>query len=79
MSGGSYSYAYGRVRDFADDLDQQSADRDLAPEVREIRGRFAEHLRLVAKAMHDIEWVDSADYGAGDEVEAIRKCLGEER
>jgi hypothetical protein len=29
-------------------------------------------LHLVGKAAHDIEWVDSCDYGPGDEVEAIR-------
>ena len=31
-------------------------------------------LRIVAKAAHDIEWVDSGDYDSGDEVEAIRAC-----
>lgn len=77
MSGGSYNYAYSRVREFANDLEYQSEERDLAPEVRELRARFAAHLLLVAKAMHDIEWVDSADYGEGQEAEAIRKCLGE--
>jgi hypothetical protein len=25
--------------------------------------------------LHDIEWVDSADYAPGDEDEAIRACL----
>ena len=39
------------------------------------RRAFAKHLKLVAKALHDIEWVDSADYGPGDETEAIRACL----
>jgi len=29
-------------------------------------------LRAVGKAAHDVEWVDSGDYGPGDEVEAIR-------
>lgn len=36
------------------------------------RAWFVELLRLVSKAAHDIEWVDSSDYGPGDEVEAIR-------
>ena len=31
-------------------------------------------LRMVAKAAHDIEWVDSSDYRPGDEVAAIRAC-----
>ena len=29
-------------------------------------------LRAVARAAHDVEWVDSGDYGPGDEVESIR-------
>lgn len=41
-----------------------------------LRKRFAAHLKLVAKALHDIEWVDSADYAPGDEDEAIQACLG---
>ena len=39
------------------------------------RRAFAKHLKLVAKALHDIEWVDSSDYGPGDDAEAIRACL----
>lgn len=39
------------------------------------RKAFAAHLKLVAKALHDIEWVDSADFGEGDENAAIRACL----
>ena len=39
------------------------------------RKAFARHLVKVAKALHDIEWVDSSDYGPGDENEAIRACL----
>jgi len=38
---------------------------------RERRAWFAKLLRKVAKAMHDIEWVDSSDYGPGSEVAAI--------
>lgn len=41
------------------------------------RRAFAQHLKLVAKALHDIEWVDSGDYGPGDENAAIRTCLGD--
>jgi hypothetical protein len=38
---------------------------------------FAKHIEKVAKALHDIEWVDSSDYGPGDENEAIRDCLSD--
>ena len=41
------------------------------------RRAFAAHLVKVAKALHDIEWVDSSDYGPGDENEAIRACLSD--
>ena len=40
------------------------------------RRAFARHVLLVAKALHDIEWVDSGDYGPGDDTDAIRACIG---
>ena len=43
------------------------------------RRAFKEHLVKVAKALHDIEWVDSGDYGPGDENAAIRACLSSEQ
>jgi hypothetical protein len=39
------------------------------------RRAFAKHLAKVAKALHDIEWVDSCDYGPGDENAAIMACI----
>lgn len=39
------------------------------------RKAFGKHLELVIKALHDIEWVDSCDYGPGDDSEAIMACL----
>jgi hypothetical protein len=67
MSGGSYDYCYTRVLDMAGSI----RHKDKNP----LRRAFAAHLRLVADAMHDIEWVDSGDYGEGDEEEGIRKVL----
>lgn len=67
MSGGSYNYAYGNVENFA-------ASMRTSPDP--LRRAFAAHLVLVAKAMHDIERVDSSDYAPGDENEAIRVALG---
>lgn len=43
------------------------------------RRAFKSHLVKVAKALHDIEWVDSGDKGPGDENEAIRDCLSQEQ
>ena len=67
MSGGSYDYAYRHVEEFA--RDRRATDTPL-------RRAFRAHLVLVAKAMHDIEWVDSHNYVPGDEDEAIRAVLG---
>lgn len=65
MSGGSMDYVYGKVRDAAEGM------RVHTP----LRRAFRDHLLLVADALHDIEWVDSCDYGPGDEVAAIRKVF----
>jgi hypothetical protein len=64
MSGGSMNYLYIKLLSGADFV-QDSPERVA----------FAEHLKLVAQALHDIEWVDSGDYGLGGEVQAIRACL----
>lgn len=39
------------------------------------RVAFKKHIAKVAKALHDIEWVDSCDKSPGDENDAIRACL----
>lgn len=61
MSGGSYDYVYHKI----DEINIQGT-RD-----NKKRLLFQKLLKLVAKAMHDIEWVDSYDYGAGDENKAL--------
>ena len=58
MSGGSYEYVYHKIEDI-EIWKQQSNPR---------RAAFAQLLKLVAKAMHDIEWVDSGDYGEGRDI-----------
>ena len=68
MSGGSYDYAYSRIEDLASEIKPTSP----------LRKAFRTHLHKVAKACHDIEWVDSGDCGPGDEDEAIRACLGKD-
>jgi hypothetical protein len=67
MSGGSYDYAYSKVQDMAERL-AESKDP--------LRRAFADHLKLVADAMQNIEWVDSGDYISGDEIDPIKKVLG---
>lgn len=67
MSGGSYDYFYLRVEEMAENIPHKNNPRRVA---------FKELLKLVAEACHAIEWVDSCDYGAGDENKTIEACLG---
>lgn len=69
MSGGSLDYAYSRVESAASEILRRATCLE--------HKAFAAHLLLVAKALHDIEWVFSGDFGCGDELAAIRKVLGE--
>jgi len=66
MSGGAYDYVCHKI----DDITIKHADSR--------RILFQALLKLVAKAMHDIEWVDSGDYSDGDEYEAIDACFAPE-
>jgi hypothetical protein len=68
MSGGSMNYLYSK-------LECNATFSTHTPE----RRAFKEHLVKVSKALHDIEWVDSGDYGPGDENAAIRACLSQEQ
>ena len=68
MSGGSLDYVYSRVDMAADEI------RSNCP--GSLHQAFADHLAKVSKALHDIEWVLSDDYGAGDDEKAIREVLG---
>ena len=74
MSGGSYDYAFGRIETLADEVEHRTKAHPTA--MGPLRLAFVAHLRLVAAAMHAIEWVDSCDWGPGDEEESIRKALG---
>lgn len=64
MSGGSMNYVFADVERAAEMLAPEQGDPSLWRAVHE-------HLELMAKALHDIEWVQSGDYGSGDETEAI--------
>ena len=60
MSGGHYEYKYQEIENLADML---SPFRDKFQPIRE---RMAITLREIAKQCHDIEWIDSSDYGDED-------------
>lgn len=67
MSGGSWDYVCFRIDEAAERL-----KRERCP----YRRALGEKMLLIGKAMHDIEWVDSCDYGPGEELEAIKTALG---
>lgn len=63
MSGGSYGYVFQKIEDAAEDLRHTHSDAR--------RAAFKQLLLLVSQAMHDIEWVDSCDYGSGGDHKSI--------
>lgn len=69
MSGGSWEYVYYKFEDVGARL-QGSHDPH--------RQALGDLILRISVAMHDIEWVDSNDYGKGDEIDAIKKALGED-
>jgi hypothetical protein len=64
MSGGSWDYAFNRFDDVADRLAEESDP---------LRRLMAKRVALLAKALHDIEWIDSGDYSDGKEVGLSRR------
>lgn len=66
MSGGSWDYVYHRFQEVGDQLVQEKCPK------RKALGLLVQKL---AEAMHDIEWVDSHDKGAGAEMESINAAL----
>lgn len=65
MSGGYYNFEYQGIFRLAADIEPTTSNRI----------EFIKILKLVAKACHDIEWVDSGDYAPGDEDEAIMEVI----
>lgn len=68
MSGGSYDYFCYKLDEFIEEFKQNLNNDPL-------RIAFLEHLTHVREAMHDIEWVDSGDYGKEGDHAAIKRCL----
>jgi len=67
MSGGSWDYFYSRLEDVATRLIDSNINQSEAV----LRKALGVLLLKCSKALHDIEWVDSCDYGIGDEREAL--------
>jgi hypothetical protein len=66
MSGGSWDYCHSHIEDVADRLCCEADPR---------RRALGKRLHLFARALHDIEWADSGDYGPGAEEPAIDEAL----
>ncbi len=66
MSGGSWDYLTFKMQDAADALKRSDCPQ---------RRTFGFLMDKCAKAMHDIEWVDSGDKSAGAEFETIQDAL----
>ena len=64
MSGSSLNYFYSRLDGF---LDEYRGEFHTP-----LRKALYAKLKLAVQALHDMEWVDSGDYGPGDDVEAIK-------
>lgn len=60
MSGGAYDYKYKQLEDLAELL-APSQDKH-----QHVRDRVATALRELSTICHDIEWIDSGDYGPED-------------
>lgn len=66
MSGGSLNYVYSAVSDAAS---------QIAADERPEYAAFGQHLKLVAKALHEVEWEYSCDTGKGDALKAIAEAM----
>ena len=75
MSGGDLDYSYFRVDESARVIREKYLDR--FDEDRKIKIlAFCDHLEMVAKALHDVEWVLGGDYGPDGADKAIDAVLG---
>ena len=63
MGGGSWDYFCFKADDVADKLCEERSP---------LRRALGQHMKLVAHAMHEIEWVDSGDKSSPDDTEAIK-------
>ena len=70
MSGGSLDYVCYKLDDAIEVIERRATTV--------LQKAFAAHLKDVAKALHDLEWVYSGDYSDGDDVEALRKVVNKE-
>ncbi len=70
MSGGSLDYICYKIDDAVDTIEKRATTT--------LQKAFAQHLKDVAKALHDLEWVFSGDYCEGQEIDSLRKVVNKE-
>jgi len=70
MSGGSLDYVCYKIDDAVDTIENRATTT--------LQKAFAQHLKDVAKALHDLEWVFSGDYCEGQEIDSLRKVVNKE-
>jgi hypothetical protein len=68
MSGGHYDYKYHHLDDLADEMENEIKRENRWEPITHIAEReyVIKKLRELAKICHDIEWIDSSDYGEKD-------------
>jgi hypothetical protein len=69
MSGGSWNYLFLQIEEAAHGLMSSKEPERIA---------FGRLMERCAKAMHEIEWVDSGDRSSPDDTNAIREALGQD-
>jgi hypothetical protein len=67
MSGGSIDYAYRKIGAIVNDIHETIREY---PHYTKRLLEYANALAIIAKALHDTEWVLSEDYGRGDDDKA---------
>ena len=58
MSGGSWNYAYSKILQIAEEIEEEDAENYRN---HPLRGRLVSHLKELSELMHLIEWCDSGD------------------
>ena len=75
MSGGSLEYLCYKIEHAIDEIHDFHYNDGRKLFQSKLNKQFLTHLRKIADALHDIEWVMDCDMGEGDEIAAIKKVL----
>ena len=73
MSGGSFDYAFFKVREFAEELRNRIDDSGFSDETKEELRNIAKEANTFADKMKSVEWMFSADIGEQEFLRNIRR------